>query len=285
MTASAPVSDLAGWPRSEFSWGGRTHAYYERGQGPGVVLLPELPGITPELLGLADHLADSGFTVVVPSLFGTPGNPAFGARAALVITRVCITREFHAFATNARRPVTDYLRALARSLAERTPGPGVGIVGLCFTGGFALAAAVDDSVLAAVMGEPSLPLPLSAAHRADPGLSEQELRDVQVRTRDDGLCVLGLRFTEDRLVPGERFETLRDRLGDSFAYVELDSRPGNAAGFAPRSHSVLTHEVREIPGHPALEARRKVVAFLRRRLVEGDGAREPGSVPGPVPGP
>ncbi len=108
---------------------------------------------------------------------------------------------------------------------------------------------------------------MTAAHRADPGLSEGELLDVARRTRDDGLCVLGLRFTEDGLAPGQRFTTLRDRLGDAFEYIELDSGPDNRDGFGRRAHSVLTREVREVPGHRAFEAREKTVAFLRRRLA------------------
>ncbi|MEU2391793.1 dienelactone hydrolase family protein [Streptomyces sp. NPDC007369] len=265
--AAAPVSALDGWRREQFSWRGITHDCFERGGGPGVVLMPELPGITPEVLGLAQHLVDSGFTVVVPSLFGTPGAPSVSAGSFAAVARACVSREFLAFATNARRPVTDWLRALARDLDARTPGTGVGVIGLCFTGGFALAVAADDAVLAAVMGQPSLPLPVTAAHRADPGLSEEELGDVTRRMRDDGLCVLGMRFSGDPLVPGQRFETLRRRLGDAFEYIELDSGPGNADGFGRRAHSVTTREVRETPGHPALAARERTVAFLRGRLV------------------
>ncbi|MCB5181729.1 dienelactone hydrolase family protein [Streptomyces antimicrobicus] len=267
MSGSAPVSQLAGWRREPFSWQGVTHDCYERGEGPGVVLLPELPGISPEVTGLAQHLVDSGFTVVVPSLYGTPGAPAFGARAFVTMARACVSREFLAFATGGRRPVADYLRALAREVAARTPGAGVGVVGLCFSGGFALAAAVDDTVLAAVMSQPSLPLPLTKACRADAGLSEGELGEVVRRTREDDLCVLGMRFTGDALVPAERFDTLRRRLGSAFEYIELDSRPGNPDGFGPRAHSVITHEVRETPGHPAFEARERTVAFLRRQLA------------------
>lgn len=267
MSGTPPVSTLDAWRREPFSWQGMTHDCYEQGEGPGVVLLPELPGITPAVLGLAQHVVDSGFTVVIPSLFGVPGRPDTDPRAGASIARACISREFAAFATNARRPVADYVRALAHRLNGRTPGPGVGVVGMCFSGGFALAAAVDGSVLAAVLSQPSLPLPVTAAHRADPGLSEAELLDVARRTRDDGLCVLGLRFSEDSLAPGQRFATLRERLGGAFEYIELDSAPGNRGGFGQRAHSVLTREVRETPGHLALGARERTVAFLRRRLA------------------
>jgi dienelactone hydrolase len=267
MTETAPTSTLIGWVRSPFTAAGQTYNCYEKGTGPGVVLIPEIPGMTPEVLGLADHLVDEGFTVVMPSPFGTPGKAPTIGYTLSVVSRLCISAEFKAFATNAHRPITDYIRAVAADLAARTPGPGVGVIGMCFTGGFALAAAVDDSVLAAVMSQPAVPFPLGRARQLDSGLSGTELQRVVERAKDHGVCVLGLRFSEDASVPRVRFETLKRRLGDAFEVIELDSSPGNAAGFSKSAHSVITHEVRDAPGHPALEARERVVAFLRRQLA------------------
>jgi len=267
---TAPTSDLTGWRAAPFTGAGRTHDCYEKGDGPGVILVPEIPGITPQVLGLADHLVEQGFTVVMPSPFGTPGKPMTGGYTVGVVARLCVSAEFRAFATNAHRPIADYLRALARDLNARTPGPGVGVIGMCFTGGFALAAAVDDAVIAPVLSQPSVPMPLGAARRRDPGLSEVELATVVARTTDANLCVLGLRFSEDNVAGRERFATLRARLGDAFEVIELDSSPGNIGGFKKSAHSVLTAEVRDIPGNQALAARDRVVAFLRERLVPAD---------------
>jgi dienelactone hydrolase len=269
-TDAAPTSDLTGWRRTQFTGAGQTHDCYEKGQGPGVVLIPEVPGITPEVLGLADHLVGQGFTVVVPSPFGTPGKPLSVGYAVGVMSRLCVASEFRAFAVNASRPITGYLRAVAKDLAERTPGKGVGVIGMCFTGGFALAAAVEDVVIAPVVSQPSVPLPMSAARRRDPGLSEDELATVARRTAQDNLCVLGLRFSDDAVSPKDRFATLKARLGDAFEVIELDSAPGNPTGFTKRAHSVLTAELREQPGHPALAARDRVVEFLRARLTTVD---------------
>src|SRR5690348_8612430 len=127
MTSSAPTSDLRGWRRTPFAADGITHDCYEKGQGPGVVLIPEVPGISPEVLGLADHLVDEGFTVVVPSLFGVAGRAPTAGYTAGVLAKVCVSAEFRALAVNARRPVTGFLRAVARDLAARTPGAGVGV--------------------------------------------------------------------------------------------------------------------------------------------------------------
>lgn len=267
-TDAAPTSDLTGWRKAPFTGAGLTYDCYEKGDGPGVVLIPEVPGITPEVLGLADHLVGQGFTVVVPSPFGTPGKPVSVGYALGVIGRLCVASEFRSFATNAHRPITDYLRAVAKDLAQRTPGKGVGVIGMCFTGGFALATAVEDAVLAPVLSQPSVPFPLGAARRADPGLSEEELATVVRRTTNENLCVMGLRFSQDGTSPKDRFVTLKNRLGDAFEVIELDSAPGNPAGFGKGAHSVLTGEVREQPGHPALAARERVVEFLRERLTK-----------------
>ncbi|MFZ7089126.1 dienelactone hydrolase family protein [Curtobacterium sp. RRHDQ10] len=264
---AAPASTLDGWSVAPFSGGGLTHDCYEKGSGPGVVLIPEVPGITPEVLGLADHLVASGFTVVVPSPFGDPGRPMSAGYALRVVARLCVQAEFRAFAVGARRPVTAYLRAVAADLAGRTPGTGVGVIGMCFTGGFALAAAVDDSVRASVVSQPGVPMPLGATRRADPTMSAEELDRVAARAGAGDVCAIGLRFSQDGLVPPERFAAIRDRLGDAFEVIELDSSPGNPTGFPASAHSVLTNEVREVPGHPALGARDRVVAFLRERLA------------------
>ena len=184
-----------------------------------------------------------------------------------VLARGCVAKEFAAFATNADRPISQYLRALARDLRDKTPGKGVGVIGQCFTGGFALAAAVDDSVLAPVLSQPSLPLPLTAKQRCDPGVSEAELKVIEKRAAEEGLCALGLRFTRDPAVPAERFTALKDRLGDNFEAIEIDSSPGNAGGFGRMAHSVLTLEVRETDGQQAYEARKRVVEFLKERLT------------------
>jgi dienelactone hydrolase len=262
----APEADLTGWTASPFTAEGITHDVYRRGEGPGVVLIPEIPGIHPGVLALGNYLVDNGFSVASPSLFGEPGRPVSAGYLVPTMARACVAREFLALATNAERPVARYLRALARDLNERTPGKGVGVIGMCFTGGFALAAAVDDSVLAPVMSQPSVPLPITPARRRDPGVSEKELQRVIQRATDEGLCAMGLRFTRDPAVPEERFDTLRQRLGDAFEVIEIDSSPGNEHGFGRMAHSVLTDQLREKDGHPAYEARNRVLEFFNERL-------------------
>ena len=264
---ATPEADLTGWACEPFSAAGFTHDVYRKGTGPGVVLIPEMPGAHPGVLALGNHLVDNGFTVVIPSLYGTPGAAAVRPGMVPVLARGCVAKEFAAFATNKERPVSHYLRALARDLKERTGSKGVGVIGQCFSGGFALAAAVDDSVLAPVLSQPSVPIPLTAKQKRDSGLSEAEMKVIEKRAADEGLCALGLRFSGDPMAPAERFQTLKARLGDAFEVIEIDSSPGNAGGFGRMAHSVLTREVREEEGQQAYEARKRVVEFLKERLT------------------
>ena len=261
----APTSTLDGWTAAPFSGGGLHHDVYSKGAGPGVVVIPEVPGISPEVLGLADHLVEHGFTVAIPSLFGTPGKPISVPYAVATISRLCIASEMKAFAIGAERPVSRFLRALAADLNARTPGTGVGVIGLCFTGGFALATAVDDSVLAAVMSQPSVPFPIGGTRKKDLGLSPAETATVQQRTKD-GLCLMGLKFSEDMAVAPERFEAYERTFGEAVELIVLDSSKGNPDGYKRSAHAVLTAEVREDPPNSAYAARARVVGFLKEHV-------------------
>jgi hypothetical protein len=107
-------------------------------------------------------------------------------------------------------------------------------------------------VLASVLSQPSVPIALTGAHKRDPGFSEKEMKVIEKRAAEDNLCALALRFSGDPMAPAERFATLKDRLGDNFEVIELDSSPGNSGGFGRMAHSVLTLEVRERAGQQCL---------------------------------
>lgn len=186
---------LAGWHVAPFTYDGITHDVYRSGDGPGVILIPEIPGATPQVIALAERLVAAGFHVALPSIIGTPGRPVSGGYIAGSALRMCVSREFAAFARRADRPIAGFLRALARDVHAERGGPGVGVIGMCFSGGFALATAADDSVLAPVVSQPAVP-PAIGAGRSATGLSPTEEAAIR-RRAGDGLCALGLRFTND----------------------------------------------------------------------------------------
>ena len=257
---------LGDYTEETFTNGGRTRRVFRRGEGPAVIVMAEIPGITPKVVEFADRVVDLGCTAVLPSLFGTPGAPVSNRAGLTTVAYGCVSREFSTWLTGRTSPVTVWLRALAKHEHQRCGGPGVGAVGMCFTGGFALGMMVDDTLLAPVLSQPSLPFPLSKKHKGDLGLSAADLARVKERAAA-GVDVVGLRFTCDPLAPAERFERLRQELGDAFVGVEIDSSPGNAHGFRKSSHSVLTEHLVDEPGNPTRDALDTVLDLFRTRLL------------------
>ena len=146
-----------------------------------------------------------------------------------------------------------WLRALAREAHERCGGPGVGAIGMCLTGGFALAMAVDDTMIAPVLSQPSLPLRVVGNAR-NIDISDDDLARVKSRCAA-GLQVMGLRFDGDPMVPAERFSYLRDQLGDAFIGIELPGSSANPDALLPVPHSVVTEQLIDEPGEPPRGAR------------------------------
>jgi len=241
---------MIGWSRSEFSAGGITHETFRKGSGPGVIIVHEIPGITPTVEKFANEVVAAGFTVVMPLLVGTTGVVPSGKYIASSMLRVCISREFTTMAVGQTSPVIAWLRALARQLHDELGGGGVGAIGMCFSGGFALGMMVDDTIIAPVLSQPSLPFAVGDKRSADLGLSPQEVTRVAQRA-SEGCQVLGLRFTGDKLV-GTRFAELHKLLGDAFIAVEFESTKKS-------DHSVLTEQRQEL-------GVQRVIEFLKLKL-------------------
>ena len=255
--------------RFEATYDGATRTVYRGGTGPAVIVMHEVPGLYPEVVAFGRRVIDAGFTVYMPSLLGTPGRPFSTMYSMRSLARACVAREFSTWATGKTSPIVAWLRQLARDAHAACGGPGVGAVGMCLTGGFALAMMVDDIMLAPVLSQPSLPFPITRSRRRDLGIDAATLARVKQRAADDGVCVLGLRFTGDPMVPAERFARLREELGDRFLAIEIDSGPRNPHGIPRVAHSVLTLHLVDRPGHPTHDARERVIAFFRERLDQG----------------
>jgi dienelactone hydrolase len=257
---------LEGFEMKPFtSSSGRTRDVYRRGSGPAVIIIHEVPGITPDVAAFARRVAECGMTVVLPDLLGTPGRPMTVPYALTSFARACVSKEFTLLALNKTSPIVDYLRDLAKHEHDACGGPGVGALGMCLTGGFALAMCVEPSVIAPVMSQPSLPLPTNPEHRSAPGMSDADFAVVQRRTADD-LCVMGLRFSSDSKSPAERFARFRETLGEKFMGVEIDSSPGNPWGYKKSAHSVLTQDYSDEATSPTRRALEDVLKFFTSRL-------------------
>jgi dienelactone hydrolase len=256
---------LSDYQVHEFSHAGYSYPVFRRGSGPAVVVIHEVPGLTPEVIAFADRVAEAGFSVYMPSLFGTPGKRFSMTYAGRQIARACIRKEFAVLEARGSSPVVDFLRGLCQAAHEETGGP-VGAIGMCLTGNFALTLAVDDWLMAPVLSQPSLPFPVRSSLRRALHLSDADLERVRHRVTDQGLKVLGLRFTEDPACPGARFRRLEQEFGDGFEAIEIDSSRGNAAGIPRTAHSVVTKDLVDRAGHPTRQALDRVLAFFRERL-------------------
>lgn len=260
------MTTLAGFQTSSFTYEGVERAVFTCGEGPGVVVMPEIPGITPEVAAFATRVAEAGFFVSVPLLFGDVGRPANPLYVARVVARACIRKEFHVLASHHSSPITDWLRAFCRQVHAERGGPGVGAIGMCLTGNFALALMVDEVMMAPVLSQPSLPFPLGRTRKRALHISDEDLSIIKHRcAADPGLKVIGLRFGSDPMCPTERFDTLRRELGASFEAHEIDSKYANPKGPSV-AHSVVTNHLVDEEGHPTREALDRVLAYFTERL-------------------
>jgi dienelactone hydrolase len=232
------------------------------GSGPAVIVMTEMPGITPQVARFARFVRDAGFTVFLPDLFGDAGRPMSMLYLAKSVARACVSREFHALAANRSSPVTRWLRALAAHAHPRCGGKGVGAIGMCFTGNFALSLMLEPAVRAPVLSQPSLPV-------ARPGgmhIAPDELAAVKARMEREDLTVLAYRFAGDRLCRAERFAAYQAALGDRFVGRVLPDSAANPDAPMKNPHSVVTLHLVDRAGEPTRAALDEILGFFASRL-------------------
>jgi dienelactone hydrolase len=262
----AAIDALKDYERFDFTdpaarW---TRSVWRRGSGPAVIVIHEMPGLHPLVIRFADRVAAAGMTVFCPSLFGDPGRPAsLGYMLGTAAKAICVRREFDVWARDRSSPIVDWLRALAAFAHAECGGRGVGAVGMCFTGNFALAMMTEPSVVAPVLTQPSLPLGRAGA--AAIGLSPGEMACAKSRLADEDLSIMALRFFGDPVVPDARFDSLKREFGERLEAIELDPKDARSGtGLTP--HSVLTIHLDDAdPEGPTKRAEERVIAFFKAR--------------------
>ena len=230
MTTRSPESELRpwcppGWDRGTFPHDNHQHPFFTvdrtgTDDAPRVLLMHELPGIDDNLVAYADDLARD-FRVFVPSIVGRPG----AASPALIMKQICVRREVHILARDGVSRSVGWLRDFVDAHVA-AGGRSYGVIGMCFSGNFALALAVDPRVPAAVVAEPAQPIGRRAL-----GLSPTDAADLASR---DGLCARGYRFRDDLGSPPGKLQAAQDLLGSDRMKVFTLDEPN------PRKHSVLT---------------------------------------------
>jgi len=262
MDYSAALKDYTAFDFDNGRW---TRTVYRRGVGPAVIIIHEMPGLHPLVVRFADHVAAAGMTVFLPSLFGEPGRSvSSGYSTGVILKAICVQREFVMWRGGKSSPIVDWLRALAKKVHGECGGKGVGAVGMCFTGGYALAMMTEPSVVAPVMSQPSMPLAAGSKKRAAAiDASPAEIACAKDRFEKEDLSLIGLRFFVDAAVPDARFDLLKNTFGKRFEAIEIaakDAEPGPMG-----AHSVLTMNLQDRPGTPTKLAEERVIAFFKER--------------------
>ena len=267
--APGPNDDsLADFHARSYTFEDATKRVHVSGVGPAVIVMAEMPGISPHVARFARWVRQAGFTVYMPSLFGIDGAFPEAESGLAIMKRACVSAEFRALAGQGASPVTSWLRALARKAMDECGGPGVGAIGMCFTGNFALSMMLEPAMLAPVLAQPSLPLDNPAAVESSDG----ELAAVRQRLEREDLTVLAYRFEGDRHCRAQRFAAYQAALGPRFigrVLPDAAAHPDPPPFFkhiVASPHSVLTAHLVDAEGEPTEQARNEVLAFLRKRL-------------------
>lgn len=255
------------YERFDFDDGRWKRPVFKRGSGPAVIIIHEIPGLHPLVVRFADRVAAAGMTVYLPSLFGEPGREvSAGYALGAMVNAICIRREFSVWATDRSSPIVDWLRALAKQAHRDCGGRGVGAVGMCFTGNFALAMMTEPAVVAPVLSQPSMPVPLGEKRRAAMGLTADEVSCAKRRFEDEGLSAICMRFKGDPMVPTARIDTFRRTFGEAMEVIDLDDAEGRLALGRPHPHSVLTLNLRDDdPNSLSKQAEARVIQFFKER--------------------
>src|SRR5882757_4612594 len=265
MKQDDPLEDFK---RREIALDGITKAVHVAGSGPAVIVMTEMPGISPYVARFARWVRDAGFTVYMPSLFGRDGAVPGVDEGTAIVQRACVSAEFRALASNESSPATKWLRSLARFAHGECGGPGVGAIGMCFTGNFALTMMLEPSMLAPVLSQPSLPLNNPAGIEIAP----DEIRAVRARLERDDLTVMAYRFEGDKFCMAQRFAAYAQALGDRFVGRVLPDSAANRdvppffQNFVTTPHSVVTVHLIDEAGQPTIAARDEILAFFKGRL-------------------
>lgn len=260
---------LEDFDHREITLDGVTKKMHVAGTGPAVIVMTEMPGISPQVARFSRWVRDAGFTVYMPSLFGRDGAVPTVEEGTAIFQRGCVSAEFRAFAANESSPVTQWLRSLARLAHAECGGPGVGAIGMCFTGNFALTMMLEPVMLAPVLSQPSLPLDDPAGVEISP----DELAAVRQRLERDDLTVMAYRFQGDKFCRAQRFATYSAALGDRFIGRVLPDSAANPdpppffAQVVASPHSVVTAHLIDEAGQPTIAARDEILSFFAQRLA------------------
>ena len=203
----------------------RSFDVYVKGQGKPILLLQELPGIDASTIALVDRLNLAGYRVYLPHFLGKIGKNRPTMNGLYMV--FCMRKEFNAFSQFKLSPIANWMRALCKNIRTMEKSSGVGVIGMCLTGNFAMALMADEAVIAGISCQPSLP------HKKDVGLhmSPKETADARQGMKDKG-GVLVMSYDQDVLCPLTRIKEI-DSTFKPFVQIKT---------FKGEGHSTLTSD-------------------------------------------
>src|SRR5258708_5140373 len=86
--------NVPGFDAQTLEFEGAARHVYRAGVGPAVIVMSEIPGITPAVASFAQRLVDAGYTVFMPLLFGDPSRPPTPAYHLRPLGKPASPREF-----------------------------------------------------------------------------------------------------------------------------------------------------------------------------------------------
>ena len=249
--------------RREIAFDGAARMVFVSGAGPAVIIIHELPGITPEVLRFARFVREAGFTIYLPSLFGKPGKPNSQSYIWGSLARICIAREFKVWSADEHSPIVDWLKQLARQAHDECGGRGVGALGMCVTGNFALSMMAEPAVRAPVLCQPALPLNNPNGVHASP----EDLAIVRARLEQEDLVMAAYRIAGDPYCRAARFEAMSKALGPRFQGEALPDRAAKPDTFRKHPHHVVTTHLIDEAGSLTRQKVEEIIDFFRARLL------------------
>ncbi|MCB1158366.1 MAG: dienelactone hydrolase family protein [Leptospiraceae bacterium] len=257
---------MQGFTEFLHSYKERDYRVFKKGQGPGVLIMHELPGMVQECVDFASRLSEAGFTVYLPLLFGEPNIENNTGTTIQYFGKLCISKEFTLFQGNKTSPVIEFLKSLCRRIHKECGYNGLGAIGMCLTGGFVIPLLLEPALLAPVLSQPSLPInPFESASLA---CSDEDYEFACKRILKEKIPVLGFKFSHDALSSNEKFKRLKNDLGDLFIDNTIYSGPKNMQGLQVTDHAVFTIHFRNEEGHPTREAFDLLIEYYRKRLYK-----------------
>jgi dienelactone hydrolase len=243
---------------------------------PPVLLLHEIPALSPGALKLAERLSDR-FRVYVPLLFGREldDNNNDVLRAWRPIEMSFFRPSWKALG-NGERKITRDLSGLCRTIVkEHGKEARLAVIGMCITGNIPLQLAGEKDPIpqlkGVVLSQPTMPiLTCNAEQKKSLGISDEELARAKTHVREADLRILGFRFEGDAVSPGERFTRLREEFGPRFIDGTLFKRDYiDADGMPKEAHAVLTDGYcKARKGPPHRSAGERAYAQLRSHLID-----------------